>query len=216
MQSIFDPAECKTAVTAQGVYRASINLFWADILVSPTPAVPMSITRTRAWGEQFFSKEPCHLQSSIVIAVPATDADVNATKRRPFTPSCCVLQTESSSRRQKTSSCQLRHSWRSSVAKMPCIGHRMRRGSRSLSLTTASNEQPGKCATRSWPSSIGRKQPQAQPSPTSSSKTSTKTGQMPLPRRLVRCCKHFPTLKSVLQRFSNQFQIHFSTCRDSK
>ena len=80
VQSIFDPAECKTALTAQGVHRASIKLFWADILVSPTPAVPMSITRTRAWGEQFFSKGPGHLRSSIVIAVPAADADVNASK----------------------------------------------------------------------------------------------------------------------------------------
>ncbi|OLQ14225.1 hypothetical protein AK812_SmicGene1639 [Symbiodinium microadriaticum] len=80
VQSVFSAAECLCALQAQGAYWAAVNLFWIDTMMSPTPLVPLSIDRTRAWGEQFFNKGPCHLRDNILISCPAPDFDMLACK----------------------------------------------------------------------------------------------------------------------------------------
>ncbi|CAE7790570.1 unnamed protein product [Symbiodinium sp. CCMP2592] len=80
VQSVFDAADCSTALKAQGVYRAAVNMFWVDMMLSATPNVPLNLSRTKSFSDQFFRKGPAHLRNPIVIAVAGADAEVDRMK----------------------------------------------------------------------------------------------------------------------------------------
>ncbi|CAJ1384953.1 unnamed protein product [Effrenium voratum] len=77
VQAVFDPRECKAALTKEGCYRAAINLMWIDPFGSTTPTVPLSVERVRELG-QFAcpAGDAKHLTENFTVAVDSLDQDM--------------------------------------------------------------------------------------------------------------------------------------------
>ncbi|CAJ1354075.1 unnamed protein product [Effrenium voratum] len=77
VQAVFDPRECKAALTKEGCYRAAINLMWIDPFGSTTPTVPLSVERVRELG-QFAcpAGDAKHLTENFTVAVDSPDQDM--------------------------------------------------------------------------------------------------------------------------------------------
>ncbi|CAJ1398801.1 unnamed protein product [Effrenium voratum] len=75
VQAVFDPRECKAALTKEGCYRAAINLMWIDPFGPTTPTVPLSVERVRELG-QFACPAGDDLTENFTVAVDSPDQDM--------------------------------------------------------------------------------------------------------------------------------------------
>jgi len=80
-QAVFDPDQCRIALERQGMYVCGGNFWWQDMLSSPTPGTPLSLSRVVELGKYIFSSEggevtPRHLPYMVHVRVPSADYNV--------------------------------------------------------------------------------------------------------------------------------------------
>jgi hypothetical protein len=70
-QATFDPAAFTAAMTNVGRYKCGMNLWWTNLLFSPSPGVPLTDARVDLLVDYYF-KGPAPFPFDLVIAVPDT------------------------------------------------------------------------------------------------------------------------------------------------